>query len=101
MIHIKKLKPFTQLSNWLLLLLILVNFPGFAQNILSPEEALNITLKQNLDINIATKQEQIAKNNTHILNNNRLPSVTGNAGATYDLNNTTGKFANGESNTFF
>ena len=41
-------------------------------------------LQNNYDIRISRNDEQIAENNTSILNSNYLPSLQGTAGANYD-----------------
>lgn len=72
---------------------------GHAQQLLTPEKAVTLTLKNNLDIKVATYNENIAANNIDILNSGYLPSITGNAGATYDKNNTEGKRLDGNTSS--
>ena len=50
-----------------------INF--YAQKELTISEAIETTLKNNLDIKISKNIEEISKNNTSILNNNYLPSI--------------------------
>jgi outer membrane protein TolC len=67
-----------------------------AQQMLSPEEAVELALEHNFGIKIANNIVEVAENNTSILNSGYLPTVTGNAGATYNLDNTEAEFSNGE-----
>lgn len=66
-----------------------------AQQVLTKEEAVKLTLENNYDIKIANNNVQVAENNTSILNSGHLPTVTGTAGATYNLDNTEAQFSNG------
>lgn len=70
-----------------------------AQKILTPEEAIQLTLSHNYGIKIANNTVKVAENNTSVLNSGYLPTVTGNAGATYNLDNTEAEFSNGETTT--
>lgn len=54
---------------------------------LSKEEAIAIALENNFGIEIATTNLKIAENNKNILNSGFLPTLTGNAGGSYDKNN--------------
>lgn len=67
-----------------------------AQNVLTKEEAVSKALENNYGVQIAKNDVAIAENNTSILNSGYLPTVTGNAGATYNLDNTEAEFSNGE-----
>jgi outer membrane protein TolC len=58
-----------------------------AQEILTKKEALEITLKNNFGIKIATNNLEIAKNNSNILNTGFLPTATLTSGADYRRNN--------------
>lgn len=66
-----------------------------AQELLSPDEAIQLTLSHNYGIKIAENTVKVAENNTSILNSGYLPTLTGNAGATYNLDNTEAEFSNG------
>ncbi|MEZ4795675.1 MAG: TolC family protein [Flavobacteriaceae bacterium] len=66
-----------------------------AQDILSPQEAISLALENNYGIKMANNTVEIAENNTSILNSGFLPTVTGNSGATYNLDNTEAVFSNG------
>jgi len=68
-----------------------------AQNVLSQEEAVKIALENNYDIKIANNAVEVASNNTSILNSGYLPTLTGNASAAYNLDNTEAEFSNGNS----
>ncbi|WP_046755221.1 TolC family protein [Kordia jejudonensis] len=78
---------------------VLVLFAIFAnaQKIVTPEEAIELTLSHNYGIQIANNTVEVAKNNTSVLNSGYLPTLTGNAGATYNLDNTEAEFSNGNS----
>jgi len=66
-----------------------------AQKVLSPQEAISLALENNYGIKMANNTVEIAENNTSILNSGFLPTVTGNSGATYNLDNTEAVFSNG------
>ena len=76
--HYKKLLPIICLS---------LPFLGFSQEILTKQEALKITLKNNFGIKIANNNVKIAKNNSSILNSRFLPSAAINSGTDYRRNN--------------
>ncbi|GEQ85444.1 membrane protein [Patiriisocius marinistellae] len=56
-------------------------------DVLTKQEAIAETLQNNFGIQIANNNLDVADNNQNILNSGYLPSLTGNAGATYDLQN--------------
>ncbi|WP_336126829.1 TolC family protein [Mesoflavibacter sp. CH_XMU1422-2] len=64
---------------------------------LTKEEAVKLALDNNYDIKIANNNVLVAENNTSVLNSGYLPTVTGTAGATYNLDNTEAEFSNGNS----
>lgn len=70
---------------------------GFSQNVLTKEQAVSKALENNYGVKIATNAVEVAENNTSVLNSGFLPTITGNAGATYNLDNTEAEFSNGES----
>lgn len=76
--HYKKLLPIICLS---------LPFLGFSQEILTKQQALKITLKNNFGIKIANNNVKIAKNNSSILNSRFLPSAAINSGTDYRRNN--------------
>ncbi len=58
---------------------------GIAQDpVLSKQEAMNLALENNFGIKVARNQVEIAENNQSILNAGFLPTLTANAGATYN-----------------
>ena len=67
--------------------LFLLSLNGFAQEILTKERALEITLENNFGIKIAKNNLEIAENNTSIYNSGKLPTATLNSGANYSRNN--------------
>jgi outer membrane protein TolC len=70
---------------------------GNTQQLLTAEEAVKLALEHNYDIKIANNDVKISENNSNILNTDFLPSITGNAGASLDVQNTEGQLVNGES----
>ncbi len=80
----------------ILLSIILVVSNVFAQQkVLTPNAAVSLALENNYGIKLANNQLEVAKNNASILNSGFLPTVTGNAGATYNVDNTEAEFSNG------
>ncbi|RDK89133.1 TolC family protein [Marinirhabdus gelatinilytica] len=69
-----------------------------AQEILSKQEAIKETLENNFGIEIANNDLEIAENNQDILNSGFLPSLTGIAGANYNIEDQEVTFNNGETN---
>ncbi|WP_334055974.1 TolC family protein [Polaribacter sp. P097] len=67
--------------------LFILSFNGFAQDVLTKERALEITLENNFGIKIAKNNLAIAENNTSIYNSGKLPTATINSGANYSRNN--------------
>ncbi len=65
------------------------------QDILSKDEAVRLTLENNLNLQIVNNQLEIAKNNTDIFNTGYLPTVSANAGGTMDFGGTKITFADG------
>lgn len=86
-----------QMQNKIYITSILVFFGMYmnAQEMLTPDDAIQLTLSHNYGIKIANNTVKVAENNTSILNSGYLPTVTGNAGATYNLDNTEAEFSNG------
>ena len=70
-----------------------------AQDVLTKEQAVALALENNYGVKIAKNSVVVAENNTSILNTGFLPTITGNAGATYNLDDTEAEFSNGESTT--
>lgn len=70
-----------------------------AQEVLTKEQAVAVALENNYGVKIAENAVEVAENNTSILNSGFLPTVTGSAGATYNIDNTEAEFSNGESTT--
>lgn len=67
----------------------------FSQEIITPEKAISLALENNYGIKLANTDIEVAKNNASILNSGYLPTLTGNAGATYNLDNTEAEFSDG------
>ena len=66
------------------------------QQIVLPNEAVALALENNYGIKLANNDLEEAKNNASLLNSGYLPSITGNAGATYNIDNTEAQFSNGD-----
>ncbi|KAA5826263.1 TolC family protein [Algibacter amylolyticus] len=77
--------------------LIVMLFHGsiIAQELITPEKAVSLALDNNYGIKLAKTDVEIAKNNADILNSGYLPTLTGNAGANYNLDDTEVGFADG------
>ncbi|WP_299129847.1 TolC family protein [uncultured Winogradskyella sp.] len=86
--------------NYIVLVLALgLSFQGVAQQVIKPSDAISLALEHNYGIKIANNNVEIAANNKDILNSGFLPTLTGNAGATYNRDNISAEFTNGESTT--
>ncbi|MDA7558279.1 TolC family protein [Flavobacteriaceae bacterium] len=66
------------------------------QQVLQKSEAIALTLENNYGIKTANNNVIIAENNSDILNSGYLPTLSGNAGASLDVQNTQGQLVNGE-----
>lgn len=60
---------------------------------ISKAEAVTLALSNNYGIKIANNNLKVAKNNKSIYNSGYLPTLNGNAGATYNLDNTKATYA--------
>ena len=67
------------------------------QKTITPNEAISLALENNYGIKLANNEIELAKNNASILNSGYLPTVTGNAGSTFNIDNTEAEFSNGNS----
>ena len=72
--------------------LFLVSGSFYAQELLTKEKALALTLANNYDIRVTKNNVATAKNNKSIYNSGYLPTVTGNAGANYRNNDSEAEF---------
>ena len=66
-----------------------------AQQLITPENAVSLALENNYGIKLTNNLIAVAENNTSIYNTGFLPTLTGNAGATFNLDNTEAEFSNG------
>ncbi|MEM9077451.1 MAG: TolC family protein [Bacteroidota bacterium] len=64
----------------------------FSQEVLTKQEAIKLTLENNLGILIAENNVEIAENNKSLLNSGFLPTITGTAGANYQRDDSTFEF---------
>lgn len=75
------------MKNGFLLGLLLCSLPLFAQELLTPEQAIEIALKNNYSISISKSEADFAKNNYTLGNAGFLPSVNLNASGNTSTNN--------------
>ena len=71
----------------------------YGQEIITPDKAVQLALDNNYGIKLAKTDVEIAQNNASILNSGYLPTLTGNAGGTYNLDNTEAEFSDGRVTT--
>jgi len=69
--------------------------PLASQELLTKQNAISQTLENNFGVVIAQNNVKIAANNKNVLNSGFLPSLSGNAGASYDKNNQEATFQDG------
>ncbi|MDT0606795.1 TolC family protein [Croceitalea rosinachiae] len=74
------------------ILVVLVQIISAQEKVLSKEEAVKLALENNFGIIIAKNNVEVAENNKNILNSGFLPSITGNAGANYQRDDSTFEF---------
>lgn len=82
-------------KNILTLILLIVFNAGYAQKLLTKENAVSLALENNYDIKIAYNNVEIAKNSASVYNSGYLPIVIGNAGVDYDNNSSEFTLQNG------
>ncbi len=82
--------------NKLTILLLFGCSVSFSQEKLTKENAVSIALENNYGIKIADNNLKIAENNKSLMNSGYLPTITGNAGTTFNRDNTKAVFSNGE-----
>ena len=78
---------------------IMLFMPGIlsAQEVLSPQAAVTIGLKNNYSINIAKNSQEIAENNATLGNAGVLPTLDATGSASKSVSNTSQKYSNGAS----
>lgn len=84
---------------YITLLFIINGLSVYAQELITAEKAMELALEHNYGIKVANSLVEVADNNASILNADYLPTVTGNAGAIYNVDNTEAVFANGNVTT--
>ena len=67
-----------------------------AQQVLTTDEAVKLALEHNYGIKIANNSVEVAENNTGVLNSGYLPTLTGNAGAAIDVQDSEGQRVDGD-----
>lgn len=80
------------------IILILLFSLSFSQTLLTPQQAVEITLENNYQIKIDKNAVETAENNTSKLNNRYLPTLDAAAGGNLDLGSSTQQFGNGSEN---
>ncbi len=76
--------------------LLLVGFNANAQETLSIDKAINITLSNNYGIHIAEYTIEKAENNNHLLNKNLLPTLSSTASASRSSSSLKGTYGTGD-----
>ncbi|MCF8273938.1 MAG: TolC family protein [Flavobacteriaceae bacterium] len=79
----------------ILLMLLVVSKLIAQEQVITPNKAVSLALENNYGIKLVNNQLEVAKNNADILNSRYLPTITGNAGATHNIDNTEAQFSNG------
>ncbi len=80
---------------FVLVLALSLSFQGISQQVVIPSEAIRLALENNYGIQIANNTVDIAENNKDILNSGYLPTLTGNAGVTYNSDDVFAEFPDG------
>jgi len=75
-----------------LVLVLLVSLEGNSQQVVKPSKAISLALEHNYGVQIANNTVGIAENNKNVLNTGYLPTLTGSAGATYNLDDVYAEF---------
>jgi len=88
-----------KLKSLLLPLLLLVAAAGFSQSVLTKTEALKMVMENNFDLKVADLNNEIAGNNTGILNSGYLPTLSANGNVSYNRDNSDLVFASGRDTT--
>jgi outer membrane protein TolC len=70
-----------------------------AQKVVETSEAIALALENNYGVRIANNTVEVAENNKSVLNSGYLPTLTGSAGATFNRDNITAEFSNGDNAT--
>lgn len=78
-------------------LFVCLGFQVKGQELLTKQEAIQLTLENNFGIQVAKNEVLVAKNNAQILNSGYLPSLTGIAGAQYSIDDQEATFQDGTS----
>ncbi|WNW02141.1 TolC family protein [Tenacibaculum sp. HL-MS23] len=86
-------------TTYLIIGFLFVNISFYGQELLTKEKAVEVTLENNYDIRVTKNNLATAKNNKSIYNSGYLPTVVGNAGATYSSNDTDNEFQDGTVNS--
>jgi len=78
-----------------IIIVMLPCFTSFAQETLGKREVIEQALKYNYDIQVANNNITSAMNNASIYNSGYLPTISGTAGATYNISTSNVTFADG------
>jgi outer membrane protein TolC len=90
------------MKHFYLLLIAAIGLPvsiAAQESVLTKQEAISITLENNLGIRVSENLRAIDQNNAGILNSGYLPTVTANGGGSFDRQTTEGELANGDIRT--
>lgn len=68
---------------------------AFGQEVLTLQEAVNAALEKNYGIVISNNNVKVAENNASTMNSGYLPTITGDVGGTYNIDNVEAVFQNG------
>jgi outer membrane protein TolC len=82
-------------NSLLVLVLLLLSNASYAQEKLSLQQAVELTLKNNYDIQLRSNQLNIAKNNVSLANAGIMPLITGNFTNNHSVQNSEQTLANG------
>lgn len=69
--------------------------PLLSQEVLSKAKAIDLALQSNFDIVLSNQSLVVDENNTSIYNSGYLPTVSGNANVTYNIDDITAEFQDG------
>jgi len=90
-----KAKQMNYRNYFIYMLVFFGTYTAYTQEIITPDEAIQLTLAHNYGIKIVNNTVKVAENNTSVFNSGYLPTLTGNAGGTFNLDNTEAEFSNG------
>ncbi|WP_372756369.1 TolC family protein [Mariniflexile sp.] len=81
----------------LIILFVVTDYTLAQQKTISANEAVALALEHNYGIKLASNELAVAENNKSVLNSGYLPTLVGNAGSAFNIDNTEAEFSNGSS----